>query len=116
MVIDSEDIQVLNKTREDAVLAGIKVGEILESPGFMINVKKSKVTPVQVIEFLGLKIEYMTMKHYLHQEKVKKIINMCQKVLKSDRVSVRKLSEVIGNLTANLQAVHQAPIHIVIYK
>lgn len=53
----------------------------------------------------------MTMKHYLHQEKVKKIINMCQEVLKSDRVSVRKLAEVIRNLTASLQAVHQAPIH-----
>lgn len=47
------------------------MGEILESPGFMINVKKSIVTPVQVIEFLGLKIEYMTIKHYLHQEKGK---------------------------------------------
>lgn len=40
MVIDSEDILVLNKTRENAVLAGIKVGKILESPGFMMNVKK----------------------------------------------------------------------------
>lgn len=32
---------------------------------------------------------------------------MCQGVLKTDRVSVRKLSKVI----ASLQAVHQAPLH-----
>lgn len=106
-----DDILVLNKTREDEVLDGIKVREILESLGFMINFKKSIFTPVQVIEFLGFKIDYMTMKLYLPQEKVKKIIKMCQEVLKSDRVSVRKLSEVIGNLPASLQAVHQAPLH-----
>jgi hypothetical protein len=35
----------------------------------------------------------------------------CQEVLRSDRVSIRKLSEVIGNLTASLQTVHQVPLH-----
>lgn len=77
----------------------------------MTNFKKLIFTPVQVIEFLGFKIDSMTMKIYLPQEKMKKIIKMCQEVLKTDRVSVRKLSEVIGNLTASLQAVQQAPLH-----
>lgn len=70
MVIYLDDILVLNKTREDAVLNGIKVREILESLGFMMNFKKSIFTPVQVIEFLGFKIDSMTMKIFLPQEKM----------------------------------------------
>jgi hypothetical protein len=50
------------------------------------------------------------MKFYLPVEKIKNKTK-CQEVLRSDRVSIRKLSEVIGNLTASLQAVHQAPLH-----
>ena len=42
---------------------------------------------------------------------MKKIKKLCQTILRSDVTTVRQLSEIIGNLTASLQAVQQAPLH-----
>ena len=49
----------------------------------------------------------------LPKEKMKKIIikKLCQIIFRSDVITVKQLSEIIGNLTASLQAVQQAPLH-----
>ena len=44
---------------------------LLQSLGFVINLQKSVLVPLQKIEFLGLEIDSVRMKLTLRQEKVK---------------------------------------------
>jgi hypothetical protein len=89
-------------------LDDIKAKRILQNLGLLIYIKRSIYTPVQAIKFLGFIIESIAMILYLPLEKVKKISKNGQEVLRSDRVS-KKLSKLIENLTASLQAMHQSP-------
>ena len=111
LIIYLDDILVMNQTKKGALEDGKKLRDVLESLGFLINLKKSILTPVQGIEFLGFIIDSNLMTLSLPTEKMKKIKKLCQTILRSDVTTVRQLSEIIGNLTASLQAVQQAPLH-----
>ncbi|XP_062575409.1 uncharacterized protein LOC134237319 [Saccostrea cucullata] len=111
LVIFLDDILIMNQTKEGALKDGERAVNLLESLGFLINFKKSNLVPSQVLEYLGFKIDSSIMTLSLPLEKTKKIRTICQEVFSSNPVSVRKLSEVIGNLTASIQAVYPAPLH-----
>ena len=49
--------------------------------GFVINWKKFVLTPVQEIEFLGLKINSVNLEISLTEEKIQKVKTKCQKLL-----------------------------------
>ena len=74
---------------------------LLTQLGFVINLKKSVLLPVQQIEFLGLKIDSVEMKLFLPQRKVEEIVQMSQNAMEGS-VILRDLTKLLGKLTSTI--------------
>ena len=61
LIIYLDDILVMNQTKQGALEDGKKLSDVLESVGFLKNLKKSTLTPVQGIEFLMFIIDSNSM-------------------------------------------------------
>ena len=74
---------------------------LLTQLGFVINLKKSVLVPVQQIEFLGLEIDSVEMKLFLPQRKVAEIAQMSQNAMEGS-VILRHLTKLLGKLTSTI--------------
>jgi len=83
---------------------------VLQALGFIVNLEKSVLTPIQEIEFLGLETNLRSMELSLPGEKLKQIRGEAAKLLTRSMVSARSLSQFIGKLNAAAQAVAPAPL------
>ena len=68
--------------------------------GFVLNLKKSILSPVQEIEFLGVTINSLKMFLSLPQKKVLKIQSQCQDVYAKGQVTVHELTELLSVLAS----------------
>ncbi|XP_022784519.1 uncharacterized protein LOC111325067 [Stylophora pistillata] len=84
---------------------------LLEILGFVVNYQKSQLNPTQSIEFLGFRINSVTLNISLPLDKVKSIRRECQKVLENLDITIRELVLLLGKLSASIQAVFPAPLH-----
>ena len=84
---------------------------LLENLGFVINLEKSVFVPTQQLEFLGFVINTIDMTLLLPRDKVTAIKALWKRLLEQQQVSVGELSQLIGKLTASIQAVFPAPLH-----
>ena len=69
---------------------------LLKHLRFVINWKKSVLTPVQEIEFLGLKINSVNLEISLAEEETQKVTIKCQHLLTEPETSILELTKVIG--------------------
>ena len=105
LIIFLDDMLVMGKTVGETKMNRDTMVFLLQKLGFVINLKKSQLEPVQVIEFLGLKINSQDLTLCLPQEKVEKIINQCQTLLGNPQTTVMDLTSLIGLLSFTAQAV-----------
>ena len=84
---------------------------LLEMLGFVVNYQKSQLNPTQSLEFLGFRINSVTLNISLTLDKVKGIIKECQKVLENPGITIRELARLLGILSASIQAIFPAPLH-----
>ena len=84
---------------------------LLENLGFVINLEKSCFVPTQNMEFLGFVVSTQAMTLLLPNSKVESIKSHCNYLLALPEVSVRDLFQLIGKLTASIQAIFPAPLH-----
>ena len=104
ILIIGSSVQIL---REHTAL----VIELLQNLGFIINYEKSLLTPTPVLEFLGFLINSKTMKFYLPQTKVAKVLDLCKSLLKENPISLHLLAQLQGFLESFRPAVWLAPLH-----
>ena len=104
ILIIGSSVQIL---REHTAL----VIELLQNLGFIINYEKSLLTPTLVLEFLGFLINSKTMKFYLPQTKVAKVLDLCKSLLKENPISLHLLAQLQGFLESCRPAVWLAPLH-----
>ena len=78
---------------------------LLQNLGFVIYLKKSQLTPVKEIEFLGLVINSVNMMLALPQEKVLDIQNKCAQLVASPKTTIMELTKLLGKLSLTAQAV-----------
>ena len=83
---------------------------LFEALGLMVNKVKSLLTPAQLIEFLGLRINSRNLRLSLPLQKGKKIQD-ANKLLQHQALSAKELAIFIGNVTATSRARSQAPLH-----
>jgi len=83
---------------------------LLENLGFIINSKKSILTPAQEIEFLGMTINSVTMDLKLPGEKIKKIRQEVHRLISLQQPSAQLLSQLLGKLNATTPALQMAPL------
>ena len=66
-----------------------------------MNWKKSVLTPMQEIEFLGLTINSVALEISLNRTKIQKVVSECQNLLNHPQTSILELIRLIGLVERN---------------
>lgn len=111
LVIYLDDILVMDQCPQGLREATVRITTTLSQLGFVINNEKSELTPSQNLQFLGFGINTLSMLIQLPLAKRLSLTSEIHHLLSQDRVSVRTLSKLIGQLSATIQAVFPAPLH-----
>ena len=112
IVIYIDDLLVFGATLEEVEQARDSVIYLLKNLGFVINYKKSILTPTQIIEFLGVLIDSLKMTMSIPLKKANKLKALCQHTLMVKTITVKELSSVIGKLNATSPAFTHAQLQI----
>ena len=104
ILIIASSVETLNSHKKLAV-------DLLESLGFLINYKKSSLTPSQQITFLGMLVDSVSMQFILPPMKSVQIQKDCSLLLNTPNPTIRHLSRVLGLLESCRPAVWSAPLH-----
>jgi len=102
LIIYLDDKILFNHTQEGAQVDRDTTLWLLQNLGFVINWKKSVLTPSQSLEYLGFVIKSLEMSLILPDGKVEQLVQTCRDLIRAGSASVRTLSHVI---------VHPAPLH-----
>ena len=78
VIIYLDDMLLMARSKEELIQNRDTLIYLLQHLGFVINKKKSSLSPSQTIEFLGLEINSMLMSLSLPQEKLVKILCQCR--------------------------------------
>ena len=113
LIIYLDDLLFMNQSKEGLGLDMATARYLLENLGFVINLEKSCFVPTQNMEFLGFVVNTQAMTLLLPNSKVESLNSHCNYLLVLPEVSVRDLSQLIGKLTASIQAIliFPAPLH-----
>ena len=65
---------------------------LLQQPGFVLNLKKSVLTPTKDIEFLGVTLDSLMMNLSLLEKKMSKVQKQCQELLQKTQASILDLT------------------------
>ena len=79
--------------------------------GFLINITKSEVVPVNSLIFLGFCLDTIRLRISLPIEKLEKIICLAEEIISKKSVSRRKYACTLGKMTSATLAVQQGPLH-----
>ena len=83
---------------------------ILQNLGFTINPAKSVLLPTQSIEFLGYRIDSVTMTITLPTRKRDDIKDHCRQIIACPNPTIRDVARLIGKFVAASEAVPYAPL------
>ena len=81
---------------------------LLQELGFVLNLKKSVLTPTQRIEFLSVTVDSLIMTMSLPEKKVSKVQRQSLELLQKTQVLILELTKLIGLLSSTIQAVLRA--------
>ena len=95
---------MLGRSIKKVLIATDTVIILLQHLGFVINLKKSILTPQQKIEFLGLLVDSLNMSLSLTPEKLMKVTSQCLEMYKTENMFILQLTKLIGLLSSTVQA------------
>ena len=95
-----DNILVNYGSKRDAIKKGAFSAEIFQRLGFTINVLKSVIEVVNVIQHLGFIMNSMTMTVTMTTEKTSKIVDLINIALESEESTVRHIARIIGKVKA----------------
>ena len=110
MIVYIDDILILAETKEKAQEQAKALVYLLECLGFIINKKKSELTPAQIMDFLGLTVDTVLMQLRLPGGKMKKIRAEARRMEREERVSAHALSRLIGKMNDTSKVIPPAPL------
>ena len=105
-----DDICLISDSYHDFINNVCSTTMLLDSLGFTIHPIKSSLKPSQCIEFLGFKINSLSMSIELTKEKRISIKNDCIKLLKTRVITIREFAQLIGKMVASEQGIPHAPL------
>ena len=111
IIIYLDNMLLIGHSLEEIVMSRDTVMFLLQHLGFVINWKKSVLTPVQEKEFLGLTINSVTLELSLNKTKIQKVVSECKNLLNNPQTSILELTRLIGLLTSIFQAVLPARLN-----
>ena len=105
-----DDCIFIAASQEDLLQNVTYALRLFDSLGLTVNMSKSVLVPVQVIHFLGVILDSVTMTITLPAEKVAKIKTLGATLLRRDVSSIQDLASFIGQVVFAGIAVPQAPL------
>ncbi len=103
LIIYFDDLLIFNDSFSGLLRDLKTVVDLLESLGFIVNYKKSVTTPQEIMEYLGVVINSITLEFSLPPEKVAAIVKLCRDCLQVGettdllQVKLRVLASIMGN-------------------
>ena len=98
MLVMAQTLKEISQAKETLIF-------LLQNLVFVINFKKSELTPVKEIEFLGLMINSVNMTSAIPQEKVLDIQNKHMQLTASKSIIMELTKLLLGKLSLTAQAV-----------
>ena len=92
LIIYLDDFLLMASTEETLSYHVTLTVTLLEMLGFVVNYQKSQLNPTQLIEFLGFRINSITITISHPLDKVKGIRKECQKVLENPDIMIKRAS------------------------
>ena len=111
IIIYLDDMLIIGRTKEETIALRDTVNLLLQCLGFFISQKKSVMTPVQEIQFLGMIVNSKVMIICLPQKKLQSIKQMCQDIYQNAETTVLELTKVLGQLKSTILAIVPAKLH-----
>ncbi|CAG8622629.1 28676_t:CDS:1 [Gigaspora margarita] len=93
-----DDILIFSRTKHGAKRYRDSVINLLESHGFIINERKSQLTPRRSIEYLGYVINSVQMMIAAPKEKIEKLRDECINIYNQHFIQLRSLTSLISKL------------------
>ncbi|XP_071998846.1 uncharacterized protein [Engystomops pustulosus] len=106
-----DDFLIIGKDRQSLLTARESSLKILSELGWLINLKKSSLTPSTQKTFLGVILNSTHQMSFLPQEKMINIKDQIHSLRRRDSISVRQAMKTLGLLTACLPAVAWSQSH-----
>jgi hypothetical protein len=106
-----DDLLVIGKTAAITMTNTMKVIQKLTKVGFLVNHKKSQLTPSTIIQHLGFMINTEKMTLTVPASKIRDIRRAAQKLLHQSSVKLTALTSFIGKALATSLAVFPARLH-----
>ena len=110
-IIYLDDMLLIGHTVEETLMTRDTVIFLLQQLGFVLNLKKSVLTPTRRIEFLGVTVDSLIMTLSLPEKKLSKFQKQCQELLQETQVPILELTKEIGLLSSTTQPVLPAQIN-----
>lgn len=96
-------ILIFGESYEKCLANVHKALDVLKSLGWIINIKKSKLTPSNICQYLGF--VFNSLNKCMELPFVKKLISFIESFLKMDKCKIRYFAKLIGSLIAACPAV-----------
>ena len=107
-----DDSFLMGDTFEECEKAVVASVELLTKLGFQIHPEKSRLLPVQVIEYLGFWIDSVTMTVRLTPLKRQKVLSIISEIISSKSLLIRDLAKLLGTLESTLPGVQFGRLHM----
>ena len=101
----------MSQTQAEATANLSTVMTLLIGLGFIINLKKSVLTPTQQLEFLGFTVDSQKMTMSLPSDKLYALKKLSEKIKNRGRTTVQELSRLLGMMVAAHPAILPAPLY-----
>ena len=111
IIIYLDDMLFTHASKEQLAAMATLICRLFKAVGLMVNMKKSLLTPTQIIEFLGFQISFCALTLSLPPENSRKIQLKAQTLLKCQTLPARDLTVFIGKVVATSKALQQAPLY-----
>ncbi|XP_056408500.1 uncharacterized protein LOC130311793 [Hyla sarda] len=111
LIIYLDDILIMAQTLHLINLHTQWTLSLFTNLGFLINTKKSVLTPSKEVEFLGFSINTQLALLSLPNRKLSLIRKEIPSILNKKLICLRSLARIVGLLSASIQAIFPAPLH-----
>ena len=106
-----DDMLIMARSKEEARRHLATAMELLVALGFIINLKKSTLSPTQELEFLGFLLNSHNMTIALPTHKLHAVKKMARRMANQRRTTLRELASLLGMMVAAHPAILPAPLH-----
>ena len=99
-----DDTIILGDSAQEAWFGIRKVAETLDFLGFVVNTRKSNFIPTNRLRYLGMIIDSNSLMVELPDDKAMKLIDLSRFVLSKEKIKIRSVLNLLGQMTATSSA------------